>query len=516
MKGKVLGGIFTILITALLLFVSYEGRISGDPIEAYQVYLHGDKIGIIASSDDLLDLIDNEQSEIKEKYKVDKVYPPNGLDIKKIYTYDDSDLVDVQEIYRTIKDVEPFTIKGYTVKIVYNSVNVFADDSDDIKEEIQIKEPVYIYTMEKDLINKALYNTVYAFLDEDQVKQYEAGTQAQITDKGTIINSIYFDETITIKDDLVSTEEYIFKDVEELSMYLLYGTLEETKTYTVKLGDNLERVAENNKINIKELLIANPDYKTADILLAEGDIINVGYLNPLVSVVCHKTTVEDVSVSYKTTYVDDKSKYVEYQEVTTAGVDGLTRVTQDVKFVNGEIQNVVINNREVLKEPVNKVITRGTKLWNGGNANYNAINSGEWSWPTLIPYVITDHFGYRTLGGGSVHKGIDISGTKYGSPIYSSTEATVIDINNGCPYGYYGSRCGGSYGNYVKVRMDDGTTIMYAHLVKALPKVGDRLSREQLIGYMGSSGSSTGYHLHFEVRDPNGNPIDPCRGIFKC
>lgn len=516
MKGKILGGIIIVVTSILVILVSlFQNHLVGDPTVAYQVYLHGEKIGLINSKDDLYDLIDKEQTNIKEKYHVDKVYPPNGLDIKKVYVYNDDDMVDVSEIYRDIKDVEPFTIKGYTVKIQYNSINVFEDDEG---EELSIREPVYLHLMDKNLINEALYNTVYAFLDEKEVTAYENGTQTEITDYGTIINSIYFDETITVKEDYISTEDIIFDNVADLSMYLLYGTLEKTKTYTVKAGDNLENIADKNKINVHELLIANPNYKSADILLAEGDVINVGYLKPLVSIVSYKTSVSNVAVSYKTTYVDDSTKSRSYSVVTTEGVDGVTKVTQSIKYINGEIQDVFISNREVIKEPVNMVITRGTKSSAGTSFYYNAMD-GIWAWPTLTPYYITDWFGYRTLGGGSVHHGIDISGPSIGSPIYSATEGTVADINTGCAtIGYYGSRCGGSYGNYVKVRTDDGYLIIYGHMAKVYAKVGDRVSREQVIGTMGSSGSSTGRHLHFEVRGPNNDSlyVNPCKGIFRC
>lgn len=510
MKGKILGGIFTILIIALMFCVGFSNRIFGDPIECYQVYLDGKKIGMISSKDDLLALIDNEQTEIKEKYNVDKVYPPNGLDIKKIYTYDEDDLVDVTEIYRDIKDIKSFTISGYTVKISYNSAKYYDEENVELD-----RPPVYIYMMDKDFIKTALYNTALVFVSEEEIKNYENGTQEVITDTGTTINSIYFDETITVKEDLISTNDYIFKDAEELSKYLLYGTLDKQKTYIVKSGDNLEKIANNNKINIKELLIANPDFVSEDILLAEGDVVNVGYVSPLVSVITYKTEIKDVTVAYKTTYIDEPTKYTDYKVTTVDGVNGLTRTTQEIKYNNGEIQELKITTREVLKEPVDKVITRGTKSYSGSKYYYSTINSGDWTWPTLSPFVITSRYGYRTLGGGTFHKAVDISGTGYGSPIYSATDGVVISTVSTCPKGYYGSRCGDSYGNYVKVRTVDNYTIIYAHLADVIVKAGDNVNRGQLIGHMGTSGSSTGTHLHFQINAPNGSTINPC-SIFKC
>lgn len=118
MKGKIFGGIITILVAFILFFVGVDERVEGTPIEVYQVYLNGKKIGLISSKDELFNLIDTEQQEIKNKYKVSKVYPPNGLDVEKVYTYNDN-IVSDQDIYNQIKDIEPFTIEGYTTTITY-------------------------------------------------------------------------------------------------------------------------------------------------------------------------------------------------------------------------------------------------------------------------------------------------------------------------------------------------------------------------------------------------------------
>ena len=72
------------------------------------------------------------------------------------------------------------------------------------------------------------------------------------------------------------------------------------------------------------------------------DLSNVGLIAPLVSVVYRKTVVEDVSVAYKTEVVNDSTKYTDYSNVTTKGQDGINRMTQDIKYINGEIQALAI------------------------------------------------------------------------------------------------------------------------------------------------------------------------------
>ena len=151
MKSKILGGLITIILSFLIFFIGMDNRVAGDPLEVYQVYLNGEKIGLIESKDKLYDLIDKEQTDIKKEYNVDKVYPPDGLDVKKVYTYED-EITKEEEIYNKIKDIEPFTIQGYKVTIVYTEDKIASDES-----IIKAGDPVDIYMLDKELIKTALY-----------------------------------------------------------------------------------------------------------------------------------------------------------------------------------------------------------------------------------------------------------------------------------------------------------------------------------------------------------------------
>ncbi|MDE5630094.1 MAG: peptidoglycan DD-metalloendopeptidase family protein [Bacilli bacterium] len=502
MKGKIIGFIITIFVAFLLFFVGVDERVAGTPIEVYQVYLNGKKIGLISSKDELFNLIDSEQQEIKQKYKVDKVYPPNGLDVEKVYTYNEN-IVSVENIYNQIKDIEPFTIEGYTTTITYTEKKVINDG-----EVIEPGEPVKIYMLKKDIIKDALYKVATAFIGTKDLADYDNGTQVEINDTGEIINSVYFQETITVKKDLISTEEFVFEDSESLSQYLLFGTLKKQKSYITKEGENLDAIAEANNLNIEELLIANPQYSAANVLLSPGEEVNVGLIDPLVSVVYRKTVVEDVTINPKTVYVDDKTRYEDYEETTTEGSAGLTRVTQEIKYVNGEIQSLQITGRDVITNAVDKVITRGTKKLGNGFV-YVPSGNTNWSWPTITPYVITSRYKWRW---GRMHQGIDISGTGYGSPIYAVQKGTVYRVNHDKNK---------SEGLSVYIDHGNGYVTIYMHLSKILVKEGQEVSREQRIALMGSTGASTGTHLHLGVV-VGGRPwqggtfVDPCKAMFKC
>lgn len=504
MKGKILGLFLTILVSALLFFCNIGKEYASNPMEVYQVYLNGDKIGLIKSKDKFLDMIDTEQEALRNQYGVDKVYPPDGLDIKKIYTYND-DILKEEDVYNSIKDKEPFMIEGYIAKIVYTEKKIINDD-----QVIEPGEPIEISMMSKDIMKEALYKTAAAFIGAKELDDYNKNTQEEITDTGSIINSVYFEETITIRKDLISTNNTIFKDSSELSKYLLYGTLEEQKTYIAKAGENLDAIADANSLNIEELMIANPQYTKANVLIAAGEKINVGLISPLVSVVYRKTEVKDIDVQYKTTYVDDKTKYTDYKEVTTEGQNGVKRITQEIKYVNGEINSLDISKTETIKEPVNQVVTRGIKKYasSGYEFYHSPQSNSDWSWPTISPFAITSRFVWRW---GKQHQGIDISGCGYRSPIYAVQDGIVYKVN-------YNSSL--NEGLSVYIDHGNGYVTQYMHLAAILVKEGQTIKREQKIGLMGSTGFSTGTHLHLGVYKgkpyQGGVALDPCASIFKC
>lgn len=126
-----------------------------------------------------------------------------------------------------------------------------------------------------------------------------------------------------------------------------------------------------------------------------------------------------------------------------------------------------------------------------------AIPSGQ---PTAAP-MLTSSFGYRRdpfNGHPAFHAGVDFPGA-YGQPILAAARGRVA---------YVGQRQG--YGNVVEVDHGNGLMTRYAHLAGFATKVGSEVRRGEQLGRMGSTGRSTGTHLHFEVR-VNGNPINPRR-----
>lgn len=124
-----------------------------------------------------------------------------------------------------------------------------------------------------------------------------------------------------------------------------------------------------------------------------------------------------------------------------------------------------------------------------GSDSSSSSTSG-FIWPTPGYYTVTSSYGWRNhpiTGKRSFHGGIDI-GAPGGTQILASKSGTVVI-----------STYNSSYGNYVVIAHYDGTKTLYAHMSKRAVSAGDTVSQSQVIGYVGSTGSSTGNHLHFEI-----------------
>ena len=138
---------------------------------------------------------------------------------------------------------------------------------------------------------------------------------------------------------------------------------------------------------------------------------------------------------------------------------------------------------------------------------WQSSSDGSFGWPCPGHYYISSGFGSRW---GTTHKGIDIAQNQ-GAAVVASRSGTVIKANSSCThnYGKSGNCCGNGYGNYVILQHDDATySTLYGHMASITVSVGEYVSKGQTIGYVGSTGWSTGYHLHFEVRK-NGTPVNP-------
>ena len=476
-----------IIFIIIILFSTGFVKISTKPNTVYRVYLKGESLGLINSKKELENFIDKKQEEIKKEYNVKKVYVPSELDIVKEITFDNN-IKSVEQIYEEIKDKSPFTINGYTIKI--KGIDSKAEDGKIIKGQTQ-----KIYTIEKETFTNAIEETVKSFIPKEEYESYEKNNQKPIEDVGKIVENIYIKNKITIKKDLIPVDKEIYTEQEELSKYLLFGTVKEQSKYIVQAGDTIEDVAFNNKISTQEFLIANPNFKDENSLLSPGQEVTLGILKPQFSVVEQEQIVFREEKNYNTETKYDNDKYVGYSEVTQAGVKGENKVTQVVLKVNGEVTNRTTINTEVIKEPITEIIVKGGKqsAYIGGYGSAIAT-AGQWGWPATCS-SISSPFGWRW---GSLHDGTDIAGCGYNSNIFAA-QAGTVEVSEK-KYGYYAGGYGDN-GEYIVINHHNGYYSLYAHLCPGcrVVQAGDYVEKGQVIGGMGMTGAATGVHLHFAI-----------------
>ena len=474
--------IFTLFLTILSVFLTTGfTKVSLEPKTVYRVYLKGKSLGVIESKEDLEQYIDKKQQEIKKKYNVKKVYVPADLEITKEITYKEN-IKTTKEIYDEIKGLSSFTIDGYAVKIK-------GLESKDSNGKKVVGDSQVIYVIDKKVFTNSIEKTAKSFINPIDYENYANNTQQEIETTGTIIDNIYIKNKITIKKDKIPVDKVIYQTEEDLSKYLLFGTTEPQATYEIQEGDTISDVAFNNKISVEEFLIANPNLHDENSLLSPGQKVTLGILKPQVSIVEEDHVVKDEEQNYTTRTEEDPEQYTSYSEVKQAGVKGLNRVTQKVQKVNGETVSLVGISQEVLKEPVEEVIVKGTKQqsygWSGGYGNL-IVTKGMFGWPATCS-TISSPFGWRW---GTLHDGTDIAGCGYGSNIFAAESGEVVTVS----YKY-------DNGQYITIRHDNGYYSMYAHLCSGCTyvKQGDRVQRGQPIGGMGQTGFATGVHLHFSI-----------------
>lgn len=506
MKNKITFSIaFVVVLSILSIFLlGFKLTVNKTPEEVYAVYLDGQKIGIVKSQDDFDKYINTQEEKLKEKYHVDKIYTPKGVEIKKVVTYN-SKYDSNESIYNMLVKQQNFTVKGIIIEIDASSSSSKDDEpsagnlnakKDSDKEK---NKKIIINVTSKDIFDEAMVDLVKAFIDEKEYNAFMEGTQEPIVDTGELIENIYIKENITYKEGYISTDEEIFTDKATLTKYLLYGTTDEQQTYVVKEGDTIESIATANKLNTQEFLIANPEFTSVNNLLYESQKVVVGLINPVISIVVEKHSVQEEVSKYATEIKYDSELVIGYSYTEREGENGLDKVTRKYQYINGRLADVAMVGSVEIKPSVSKILVKGERYVP------SVADLSNWAWPTSKPYTITTWYEYRW---GSFHAAIDIY-VGFGAPVYAANNGTVHAVGNNCVRG--DTRCNGGRGNYVIINHNiSGYYTQYMHLNSVSVKPGQTVSRGQKIATMGNTGfvvptppygssSYAGTHLDFGV-----------------
>ena len=195
-------------------------------------------------------------------------------------------------------------------------------------------------------------------------------------------------------------------------------------------------------------------------------------------------------IQFETITYEDASMYVGETAIVAEGRNGLRRVTESLDYnADGSVSAIAVTS-ELIVETIAETIAVGSTD-RPATASY-----GAYIWPAGGDLYST--FGPRSGGvGSSNHKGIDISGKK-GDSIYAADGGEVILADSSLS----------GFGLLVQILHDNGEVTYYAHNSELLVECGQRVSQGQEIAKMGSTGTASGVHVHFEIRVDD-TPVDP-------
>ena len=324
--------------------------------------------------------------------------------------------------------------------------------------------------------------------DGDALRSYLnsllAPYEEEYKDDGNV--TVGFNKTVLLEDGIYFNDS--FEDDNSIED-MISGVRQQEKTYTVQAGDTLWTIARKNDLTFRELCALNPNFKGAALTessnIQEGDTLIVTKEEATLEVRITKmeTRQEEVPFTTETTQSNEYTKGT--TKTLQEGENGLRLVTlQNVYDTNGTLLEQTVVSTQTLKEAVPKKVVVGTKKVT--NKTAYITGSGQFIWP--VP-----NYRYCSRWYGSGHKGVDICAPA-GTPIYASAGGTVTKA------GYNKAGAGTGYGYSVIISHSGGYTTVYAHCLSLTVSAGQSVRQGQLIGYVGSTGRSSGNHCHFEIR----------------
>ncbi|MDD2220709.1 MAG: M23 family metallopeptidase [Clostridia bacterium] len=301
---------------------------------------------------------------------------------------------------------------------------------------------------------------------------------------GEIIYDAKICEEVAVVTENRSPDSIVMGDIAR--NILLFGSPQDVTHTVVSSAETMWSIANQYQMSVNDLQKANPGLTSDDLKI--GMTVRLSAIQPKLTVVVVKEVTKTQAVAYQTKTIDNSDMLRGTQKIITPGKAGEEEATLKVVETNGKQTSASKISSVVTVEPVTQVVERGTKII---VASRGSGGSGIVSWP--LRGKITSYFGPRGRG---YHFGLDIDGTT-GQHIAAAESGKVV------------CACwGGGYGYYIKIDHGDGLSTLYAHLSKIVVSVGSTVSKGQYIGNVGSTGNSSGSHLHFEVI-VNGKQYNP-------
>lgn len=466
-KSMMKKAIFTLfLISTLTISVGFakETAVEESAVynKIYHVYDEQQYIGYVSDEQLVKSIIKEKSEEVTASFSNLQVRVGENISIipEQIFNVQLKD----EETLNKLREVIDVETVAYALK-VDGQVVAYLRDQQSYNEVLNRLKLQYVSQKELDVLaNRPALNTLPE-LQENETRILEVSLMQDVVGEETVI---------------APTE---VKTVDEVFNLLKNGSLKQ-EVYKVQQGDVLGAIAKKHNLTTAQLLELNKDVTLTSVLRI-GQELNVTVLKPLVTVKVVKESVKPQVVQYKQVTEQDSTMLKGESKLTQKGTDGKKTVSSVTTIVNGTQTATEVKKEVIVKEVVDEVTKVGTKV-------IPSRGTGSFVWPTNGGYI-SSYMGPRW---GSYHRGIDIA---------RPSDYTIKAIDNGV---VTAAGWDGSYGYRIIINHNNGFVSLYAHLSKINVKVGQVVAQGSAIGVMGSTGNSTGTHLHLEL-EKNGVLVNP-------
>lgn len=488
----------------------------------YAIYINDVFYGNVADREEYDKYVNTQLKELNDSYEYGPVYAPTNYKIQGNGNTFDTELTD-EEVFEIFKRDIKFLVDGYKTTIIYNADEEVSEgeehsgyDSTDIYD-VQLKESdqmTVIYTSNKQDIDLGFERLLQTFIDPIDIEMIrESKVPGNIKEPGTDVTKAF-----NVKGQISGREQLVPLDLilkgDELYNYLLFSVdTDEDKKYIVKPGDTLESIANENMLNVKELIAANEKLVNENTIIAPGQELVVSLVSPVFNVETTRLVVREELIPYETVVEEDPNKYnTEPVEVVQEGKEGVVVKAYEMEYLNGQVTNqATVVHQEVVVPVQNRHVIKGTKrVVISGSYKSSRVSVGVAGANTTVAWgrvlqggILTSKYGYRW---GRLHAGIDIAGVPRGT----STLAAADGVVTAAVYSPSG------LGYHVVIDHENGFVTVYGHHDSLDVTGGQRVVRGQRLGGMGNTGYSKGAHLHFEVwrNGINVNPVNIYGGFY--
>lgn len=307
-----------------------------------------------------------------------------------------------------------------------------------------------------------------------------------------------FVEEIEFVQGLYADNEDTIWDTEKLRKKL-NGTKSAAVYYEVQEGDTPSGIAAANDLTTAQLVAMNPGI---DEVIHVGDKVLISNQVKFLQVKLMKTVQRNVEIPYGMDKRENPKMFRGSKKITREGVNGVKQVTEIVTYINNSVVSTKQLSEKVIKEPINSQMDIGTRStgMSGTYGDYDVSPAGsDFVWPVIGLRRISAHYGYYRWGGR--HWGVDIAGP-------GSSGKKIVAVQSGkVTYAGWDST---GHGYRVIINHGGGLETCYSHTKKGsiTVKVGQYVEQGEVIARVGSTGNTTGPHLHFEVHK-NGRKVNP-------